>query len=81
MWAGKYTLPALIPTGCEEAESKKECCQHARLVSTPPGEIGIVLPNNQRQHRTLNIQKDVQPYALRRLLCPVSAAHAPREAV
>ena len=27
-------------------------------------EIGILLPNNQRQHRTLNIQKDVLPYAL-----------------
>ena len=34
----------------------------------PPGthmsrEIGILLPNNQRQHRTLHIQKDVLPYA------------------
>ena len=28
-------------------------------------EIGILLPNNQRQHRTLHIQKDVLPYALR----------------
>ena len=31
-------------------------------------EVGIVLPNNQRQHRTLHrtlhIQKDVLPYAL-----------------
>jgi len=26
--------------------------------------IGILLPNNQRQHRTLHIQKDVLPYAL-----------------
>ena len=26
-------------------------------------EIGILLPNNQRQHRTLHIQKDVLPYA------------------
>ena len=24
-------------------------------------EIGVVLPNNQRQHRTLRIQKDVLP--------------------
>jgi len=24
-------------------------------------EIGILLPNNQRQHRTLHIQKDVLP--------------------
>ena len=41
-----------------------------------PGGIGILLPNNQRQHRTLHIQKDVLPYALRYLLCPVSAALA-----
>ena len=27
-------------------------------------EIGILLPNNQRQHRTLHIQKGVLPYAL-----------------
>ena len=27
-------------------------------------EIGILLPNNQRQHRTLQIQKDVLPYAM-----------------
>ena len=27
-------------------------------------EIGILLPNNQRQHRTLHIQKDVLPCAL-----------------
>jgi len=27
-------------------------------------EIGILLPNNQRQHRALHIQKDVLPCAL-----------------
>jgi len=27
-------------------------------------EIGILLPNNQRQPRTLHIQQDVLPYAL-----------------
>ena len=32
-------------------------------------EIGILLPNNQRQHRTLHIQKDLLPYALCYLLC------------
>ena len=43
---------------------------------TRPGrkDIGILLPNNQRQHRTVQIQKDVLPYVLRYLLCPVSAA-------
>ena len=29
-----------------------------------PSEIGVLLPDNQRQHRTLHIQKDVLPYAL-----------------
>ena len=29
-----------------------------------PREIGILLSNNQRQHRTLHIQEDVLPYAL-----------------
>jgi len=28
------------------------------------GDVGILLPNNQRQHRTLHIQKDVLSYAL-----------------
>ena len=27
-------------------------------------EIGMLLPKNQRQHRTLHIQQDVLPYAL-----------------
>ena len=45
-----------------------------RPVRRPPGsalgfrthrrEIGMLLPNNQRQHRTLHIQKDVLPYPL-----------------
>ena len=39
-------------------------------------ETGILLPNNQRQHRTLHIQKDVLPYAWCWLLCPESAALA-----
>ena len=38
--------------------------------------IGILLPNNQPQHRTLHIRQDVLPYALSWLLCPVSAALA-----
>jgi len=39
-------------------------------------EIDILLPNDQRQHRTLHIQKDVLPDALCQLLCPLSAAPA-----
>ena len=27
-------------------------------------DVGVLLPNNQRQHRTLHMQKDVLPYAL-----------------
>ena len=38
------------------------------------GEIGVSLPNNQRQHSTLHIEKDVLPHALCQLPCPVSAA-------
>jgi hypothetical protein len=36
--------------------------------------MGILLPNNQRQHRTLHTQRDVLPYALCYSLCPMSAA-------
>jgi hypothetical protein len=30
----------------------------------PPCKVGILLPDNQRQHRTLHIQKGVLPCAL-----------------
>ena len=39
-------------------------------------EIDLLLPDDSRQHRTLNIQQDVLPYALFPLLCPVSVALA-----
>ena len=39
-------------------------------------EVGMLLPNNQRQHRTLHFQKVVLPYAVCQLLCPVPAALA-----
>ena len=39
-------------------------------------EIDISLPNNQRQHRTLHIQKDVLPCALCYSLCPVTGSLA-----
>ena len=32
--------------------------------ANPEREVGILLPNNLRQHRTLHILKDVLPYAL-----------------
>jgi hypothetical protein len=34
----------------------------AKLTLIAAREIGIMLPNKQRQHRTLHIQKDVLPY-------------------
>ena len=34
------------------------------------------MQNNQRQYRTLHIQKDVIPYTLCSILCPVPAALA-----
>ena len=44
--------------------------------STTGSEIGILVPNNRRQHSPLHTQKDVRPHALWKLLCPVSAALA-----
>ena len=38
--------------------------------------IGILLPKNQRQHRNLDIKKNVLPCTLCYLLSPVSAALA-----
>ena len=35
---------------------------HAPTATHLRKEIGILLPNNQRQHRTLHILKDVLPY-------------------
>jgi hypothetical protein len=32
--------------------------------TTPDKAMCVLLPNNQRQHRTLHIQEDVLPYAL-----------------
>ena len=33
--------------------------------------LGNLLPSNQRQHRSLHVEKDVLPYALCQLLCPI----------
>jgi len=35
--------------------------EHERAQRLPAREIGISFPNNQRQHRTLHIQKDAAP--------------------
>jgi len=41
-------------------------------------EIGILLPNNQRQHRTLHIQKDVLPCALCKGVLPYALCRPTR---
>ena len=63
-------------------EGKCELRKGVTPTRRPKGDaIGILLPNNQRQYRTLHIQKDVLlldvlPYELCQLLRPVSATHA-----
>ena len=46
----------------DQASMTGECPWNAS--TTCQREIGVFLPNNQRQNRTLHIQKDVLPYAL-----------------
>ena len=46
------------------------------VMSPPSREIGILLPNSQRQRRTWHAQKDVLPYALCYSLCPVATTLA-----
>ena len=43
---------------------KRSCLPRSSTRRPCSREIGILLPNNQRQHRTLQIQEDVLPYAL-----------------
>ena len=51
----KTTIPRMAVARSETTEGLATC---------PAREISFVLPNNQRQHRTLHIQKNVLPYAL-----------------
>ena len=44
--------------------NEQERGSDAGVVDQRGKEIGILLPNNQRQHRTLHTQKDALPYAL-----------------
>ena len=55
---GKLVTPPTAPDG----EMPGCLFSKKRFISCE--EIGILLPNNQRQHRTLHTQKDVLPYAL-----------------
>ena len=75
------TLPTTMVTHVLVRHHVSVCMAAAMpsIYSLPPyglAEIQMLLPNNQRQHRTLHIQKDVLPYSLCWLLCPFSAALA-----
>ena len=41
------------------------------ITAKPFRDMGNLLPSNQRQHRSLHVEKDVLPYALCQLLCPI----------
>ena len=59
-----YTRPSL----CIEASASSDpfsLANDLKLNCAPARErLFFLLPNHQRQHRTLHIQKDVLPYAL-----------------
>ena len=54
----------ITATNLDAGTSWQDLKDFARKVPPSGLEIGILLPNNQRQHRTLYIQKDVLPCAL-----------------
>ena len=66
---------SFLPPDREDASPFEEIGSRILLEGTYT-EIGISLAKNQRQHRTLHIQKDVLPCALCWSLCLVSAALA-----
>jgi hypothetical protein len=47
----------ILPSFCFFRHASLRRAQHIE-------EIGILLPNSQRQHRTMHIQKELLPYAL-----------------
>ena len=49
-----------LPREATVTTSMVELCR----IASPHQEIGVLLLNNQRQHRTLHVQKDMLPYAL-----------------
>ena len=60
------TLFEMVPTLSEIVPALFQIFPTLVFRQTGPteSEIGILLPNNQRPHRTLHIQKDALPYAL-----------------
>jgi len=78
-----YSLPpSLPPTFSEESQPVSHLLRGVPTYSLPPSlpptwrEIGILLPSNQRQHRTLRIQKDVLPHACP-TCCPTPPTYTP----
>jgi len=62
-WEYEFPLPgSLASTFLNEVSSILG--QAVNLLEFDSREIGILLPNNQRQHRTLHTQKHVLPYSL-----------------
>jgi len=60
-------LPSREDGGGHRPCTRSTCApstRHRHASTNAAREIGILLPNNQRQHRTLYIQEDALPYAL-----------------
>ena len=64
--AAKIALdsPTRFPCVCfkaigERGSPPRVMCQDQQHAGPAPPEVGILLPNNQRKHHTLHIQKDV----------------------
>ena len=67
-----------LPTPRREISGEGCFCRTPPIERSDPclQRLELLLPNNQRQHRTLHVRKDVLPYVLCYMLCPVSAALA-----
>ena len=60
-----FGSPGLQETGGGHRAGWWDWCLEFRVQGLALREIGILLPNKQRQHRALHVQKDALPYALR----------------
>ena len=64
-WTGLASWEFEFPFPCSIRRENR----HQRPVLACRGEVGILLPNNQRQHRTLHIHKGVLPFQRPVLAC------------
>jgi len=64
----KCMTPPMWPVASRVREAWPSCTTRSSVrlcwELQEPKEIGISLPHNQPQHRTLHVQKDMLPYAL-----------------